>query len=386
MQTSLLLHTEGVAVHQNHPRGAHRHPAHAGTDDAAAQRLTGLIAAASCHRRLPAQSGVRSGSGTDRAHCRLGLHTLRQPFPPHGKRPAHFLGILPCLDVIQAAAGHVGDVGDQPAGQAVDEVVLGKQHPADFPIVLRFMLLHPENLRRKKGRENDICRMPEHGFQPKRRGHPFRLRRAALVIPQNRRTDYLPPFVQHNQRSHHARNRQAGHLAPLSPGQHVADTGTRRLIPVLRVLLRPARPGYTERIFVISFCQNGTGLIGQHDLAARCTDVDSQQVHKLSLHCCFIRVRRLPGEPELFGKYTAKAAEISAAFGFSVCPAQMSYARRRAFAAAIIPTAAPAASSRPKSVPPVVTPVSISGSSSSPSPGISPPPSVYALMVRLAPP
>ena len=77
----------------------------------------------------------------------------------------------------------------------------------------------------------------------------FRLFGGSAIIPENGRTDHIVILIQNHQSVHLPAEADTRHPALVPPAGELSDSGHGLLIPVLRLLLRPARMRKIQRIF-----------------------------------------------------------------------------------------------------------------------------------------
>ena len=106
------------------------------------------------------------------------------------------------------------------------------------------------------------------------------LRRRALVAPDNRRAQDVPCFIQHDQTVHLTADAHRNDVLLIHTGlrQHAADGVHRRMIPVLRLLLRPAVVRLIQRIFHQRGADRRAILVEQHRFGAGRAKVNTKNI------------------------------------------------------------------------------------------------------------
>ena len=191
----------------------------------------------------------------------------------HLKRPAAV------DDIEDRSAGSVRNFGGEFAGEAEAHVVLGQEHPA-YPLeILRLMVAHPQQLGKREAGQDRVGGVPQHIFPADFGVDEIHLSLAALVAPDERRTDHGAGIVKDHQAMHLAGEADAAHLRALHAAacQHTADGDDGSVPPVLGSLLRPERALHVH-LFVRrrEARADAAALIHKKRARAAGTDIDSQ--------------------------------------------------------------------------------------------------------------
>ena len=154
---------------------------------------------------------------------------------------AHLLRPAFILNIQKEHAGRIGVISTVGSAQSVGEIVLRKHDLRDSCEILRFIFLYPEDLRRGESRIGDVRRIFLQDVPSDHLVQIVGLFRSSSVIPQDRGTDHVVILVQNDQSVHLTAEGDAGNLALVLSVQKFLQTCDGLLIPVERVLFRPAR-------------------------------------------------------------------------------------------------------------------------------------------------
>ena len=134
------------------------------------------------------------------------------------------------------------------ACQFVCDIILGKHDLCDLCKIFRLLILHPEDLRRRKSRKCNICGILGELLLADDIVQIIRLLRGTSVIPENCGTDHVVLLVEDHKPVHLSAKADACHLALVHILNQLFDSVHRLRIPVLRLLLRPARMREIQRV------------------------------------------------------------------------------------------------------------------------------------------
>ena len=158
-------------------------------DDADADRIGRLVAAAGDDRGAGTQPGGGGGLGRDHAGHLGSFAGRRQPGRIDPERGDDLARPVAGRQVEQQRPGAVRLVEHVVAGQPEPQVVLGKQDMGDPPPDVRFVVPHPDELRRGEPGECVVAGDRDEPLRPDRRTDRIALGRGALVVPQDRRAE-----------------------------------------------------------------------------------------------------------------------------------------------------------------------------------------------------
>ncbi len=191
------------------------------------------------------------------------------------------------VQVEQPRRPRVARVGRDRPRQPQAQVVFGQQgqpRPRPYP---RLVPAHPQQLRRREGRDSRAARDGDEPFPP----HPpldlGPLLPAARIGPAYRRPHRLPRAVQQHQRVHLPREANPFDRRPRDPrrGQCPAHGATQRRPPLLGRALGPAGPRRGQRVGLRRLAGDRPGPVDQQRLQAGGAGVDAEIVavsHQLS--------------------------------------------------------------------------------------------------------
>ncbi len=249
-----------------HTRGAERHEGRSRRRHAEAGSTGGVVARATGddHRAWP----DRVAPPPRRASCR----PVALPSTSRGMwRRCSCVASSMASDQSRRAtsshkrAGGIGHVGHRLAGESQAHVVLRQQHPRDGLEDLRFVRLHPQQLRGREAGHGNVA-----GDAAAGRLGRFEfgaLRRTAAVVPQDRRAQHAVFGVEQRRAVHLARQTDAAHGgiglrlcgAQLAPGPPCVAAHQS-----CRVLLRPQRLRPADRQRRMRAADHGLRFVEQH--------------------------------------------------------------------------------------------------------------------------
>ena len=206
---------------------------------------------------------------------------LRHPVARHFERVQHLGGPTALADVEEGGAGSIGDLSVELAGQPEADVILGQQHLPDLSVGLRLILPDPDDFgRREAGQHRVRCQLDD-PLPTDALRDPRALRAGALVAPEERRAQHLMPRVQEDRAVHLPRETDAPDLprGDAAFRQRLPDRENTGPPPILRLLLRPARPRRAERILGGRRAEGAPLLIDDECPGSRRPDVNAQQRH-----------------------------------------------------------------------------------------------------------
>jgi hypothetical protein len=171
------------------------------------------------------------------------LRHRRQPFRRDLERRHDLVRPAALLDVEEQGPGRVRGVDAVLAGQAEEHVVLRQQDAARRGEDLRLVPAEPEELRCGEARQRPVAGQLDEPLEADAPLDLGALLARALVVPEDRRSQYPVVLVEADEPMHLARKTEAD----LVEGQPRQD-GLGRPPPVLRILLRPAGMRHRERV------------------------------------------------------------------------------------------------------------------------------------------
>ena len=265
-------------------------------DEDRSARSEGNVAPAVAHGPGPhGRRRIVSGSGHDldgsrkiqfRGHRRqygphrlVRLIDLRQLFLADPADFHHLSGPAAVLHVKDQHAGGVGYVRTVDAGQPVGNIILGQHDLRDLRKVLRLFILHPQNLRGGKTGKGNIRRIFGQLLPADDIVQVITLFISTAVVPQKRRADHVVLPVENHQSVHLPSETDSRHLAAVTVLQKFLQPRHGFPIPVLRILLRPARMRETDRIFAGYNLLNPAFPVHQKQLHGRGSKVHSYIKH-----------------------------------------------------------------------------------------------------------
>ena len=176
--------------------------------------------------------------------------------------------------------GCVADFSREIAGQHIAHIVLRQENVTALGVHFRLVIAHPQQLRQREASQRGICRNRNQLIAADNFVNLVALRRRALVAPDNRRAQDVPCFIQHDQTVHLTADAHRNDVLLIHTGlrQHAADGVHRRMIPVLRLLLRPAIVRLIQRIFHQRGADRRAILVEQHRFRAGRAKVNTKNI------------------------------------------------------------------------------------------------------------
>ena len=152
----------------------------------------------------------------------------------------HFLWPATVLYIKQKHTGSIGNICAERTRQTICQVIFRQHNFNYFLEILRFIFLHPENLRRCKSCKSNIgCIFREFLFSD----HSIQILcflACTAIVPENCRTDYVVIFVQGYQTMHLTAKTNSSYLSSVNILCQFFHTFHALCKPVFRFLLRPA--------------------------------------------------------------------------------------------------------------------------------------------------
>ena len=134
------------------------------------------------------------------------------------------------------------------AGENVVYIILRQHDLGDFPVILRLILPHPENLGGSEAGEGNVRRQGGQLVLADCLIQVVHLLGGSAVVPENRGTNYIIILVQHHQTVHLAAAADTGNLPAVEARKQLRDSLHNGLAPVLWILLAPAGLGEFQGI------------------------------------------------------------------------------------------------------------------------------------------
>ena len=142
-------------------------------------------------------------------------------------------------------------------GEAVQKVVFREHDLVDPGEELRFVLPHPEQFRRSKAGEGDVRGIADQRGLADGLIQVFGLDAGPPVVPEDRGTEKLIVLIESDQAVHLSGEADRSDLGRIDPFKQFVKARGCLIIPVLRILFRPAglrkvkgiRPGNDARYF-----------------------------------------------------------------------------------------------------------------------------------------
>lgn len=144
---------------------------------------------------------------------------------------------------------------------------------------MRFIFFHPEKLRSGKPGKRNVGRIPGQRLLTDYLVQIFGLFGSAPVIPQNSGPDYLIRRVQRNKAVHLSAKADARHLASVTLIQKFIQSVQGHIVPVFRILLRPAGLRKADRIFSGNDVYNFSFFIHGQQLYRRRPEINTDIQH-----------------------------------------------------------------------------------------------------------
>src|SRR5918995_2556009 len=167
------------------------------------------------------------------------------------ERVQDLVGPAPLGDVEEERSGGVGGVDRPLAGEPETNVVLGQHDAVDACIDAGLVPPEPQQLRSGEARERAVAGQRDQPLELEPLLYLGALRRRALVVPEDRRTEDVASFAQAYEAVHLAREPDAA-ISDTEPRQ----SGLTRAPPVLGILLRPARLWRRQAVVLLRRCDH----------------------------------------------------------------------------------------------------------------------------------
>ena len=197
------------------------------------------------------------------------------------------------LDVQQQHTAGVGIVAAVHAGETVVDIVLGKHDLRDAREVLRLMLAHPQQLRRREARKGDVRRERRELFLADDVVEIFHLLAGAPVVPEDGGPYHPVLIVKGDEAVHLSAHADAADAAFVRVLRQLEDAALYGFPPVVGVLLGPARLREGERIVLGHLVEDRARLVHKQQLDGRGTEIDADivldNVHLRVVFSCFLR-------------------------------------------------------------------------------------------------
>ena len=169
----------------------------------------------------------------------------------------------------QQHAGGIGIIAAVYAGQAVADVILRQHDLFDLCKILRFIFLHPEDLRGSEAGKSNVPGPLAQFFLADRVVEVIDFSKSASIVPQDRGADHFVILIKDNQPVHLPGNGKAGNFTCVLTFEKLGNAFQTGFHPFFRRLFTPARMRKTERIFFCDRIQNFTFFINQQELGGR---------------------------------------------------------------------------------------------------------------------
>ena len=248
VQRIVRIDAELLRRDEDRPRGPEADVAAAFSDDTGPDGRSGIVSCSGDHFDRLRQAQFRRDFRQQRPDAVIAFKELRHPAFLHAADFQHLVRPALVLYIQQQHAGGIGIVAGMHAREAVIDIVL-RQH--DFPDagkVLRFIFLHPEELRGCKSGKGNVRRELGELFLSDLRIEPDGLLFRASVVPQDGGTDDPVPRVQGDKAVHLAAAANPGDLCSVNVRCQFPDSGKGLPDPVLRILFGPAGLREMQRI------------------------------------------------------------------------------------------------------------------------------------------
>ena len=248
MQRIELIHTELLRGNEDRSAGSERDITHIVAHRSGSDSCRRVVARACRHLAALGDSELCRNLRKNCADCLIALVAFCELRFADAADVAHLLRPLAVLYVKQQHPGRIGHIRTVYACQFICDIILGKHDLCNLCKIFRLLVLHPENLRCRKSRERNICGIPGELLLADDIVQVIRLLRCTSVIPENRRADHVVLLVEDHKPMHLSAKADASHLTLIHVLNQRFDSVHRLRIPVLRLLLRPARMREIQRV------------------------------------------------------------------------------------------------------------------------------------------
>ena len=142
------------------------------------------------------------------------------------------------------------------------------------------MVPHPDQFGKCEARQRGVRRNPDQVLISDLGRNLFALLGRPLITPDDGGTDHLVILIQHNQTVHLTTDTQRHNVFLIDAAleKHRMDRAYRSVVPVFRILFRPAVLRLIKRIFHRCRADAFTVLVKQYCLCTGCSQVDPKQV------------------------------------------------------------------------------------------------------------
>ena len=222
-----------------------------------ADRAGRLIARAADNRRARLQPCVLGDQFADPARDLWRFDHAWQQAAVDAELVNQRVGPAAIDDVEQRRPRGVGDVAGELTGEAEPDIVLRQQDLPGPLVCRRLVVAHPQQLGGGEARQHRVGGLFEDHLGPGGVVDPIHLSLAALVAPDQRRSDDMVIGVEQHQPVHLAREADGGDIVrgDIRLAEHFANCLLGGLPPVLRTLLSPQRPRHVHL-----FMRGGDGV------------------------------------------------------------------------------------------------------------------------------
>ena len=266
----VFVHTEIPGGDEDGAAGAQGNIAHAVSHSAGAHRRRRVVACARRHLHRVGNSQLVGDFGQHAAHGLITLVAVCQLLLGDAADLAHLFGPSAVLHVEEQHTGGIGHIRAMYPGEFVGDIVFGQHDLGDSGKVLRLLVFHPENLGSGKAGKGDVGRVLRQLFLADHIVQIIAFLICTPIVPQKRGTDHLIVLIQNHQPVHLAAKTDARHLALIRILQQFLNAQHGLLVPVLGLLLRPARIGEINGIFPGDDIPDFTLAVHQQQLYRRC--------------------------------------------------------------------------------------------------------------------